>query len=65
VTQYFGQKGLLEIKMDKKYKTGVRDKVKKFKPWEQYEIEEFVDFERFNLTVSGKARDEVAVGSVN
>ncbi len=56
ITQYFGQRGLLEIKMDKKYKTGVRDKVKKFKPWEQYEIEEFVDFEKFVLTVNGRVK---------
>ena len=49
ITQYFGSTGLLPIKMDKKYKTGHRDKVKKFKPWESYDLHDFVDFEEFDI----------------
>jgi hypothetical protein len=37
--------------MDKKYKSLCRDRVKKFKPWEPFVVEDFVDFEQFELTV--------------
>ena len=58
VTQYFGQTGLLPHKMDKKYKSATRDKVKKFKPWENFAIEDYVDFEKCLFVVKTMKKDD-------